>query len=321
MKTSFSSKFISLAALIGLVAFAPFSRAAQAEASAQVKTSDNKAKPSHAAKVDLNTATKAQLEALPGVGPATADAIIAARPFARVEDLKSVSGIGDAKFGQLSSRVTVRPGNAASVTANHSTPPADSRSSAKVSRNEGVSSGASARTKIDLNSADKTALESLPGVGAATADAIIAARPFKSVDDLKQVRGIGDVKFQQLRPLVTVHARASAPPSPGSGTAPQTATGNSSTDLNKRELGSGAAAKAASKTGSATETQPNLSESGKININTASKQELESLLGIGPVKAQAIIDNRPYKSAEDVMNVKGIKEGTFDQIKDRITVR
>jgi DNA uptake protein ComE-like DNA-binding protein len=39
------------------------------------------------------------------------------------------------------------------------------------------------------------------------------------------------------------------------------------------------------------------------------------------VKAQAIIDNRPYKSVEDVMKVNGIKEGTFAKIKDRITVR
>ena len=41
---------------------------------------------------------------------------------------------------------------------------------------------------------------------------------------------------------------------------------------------------------------------------------------IGPVKAQAIIDGRPYKKTEDVMKVKGIKQGTFNKIKDSITV-
>src|SRR4051812_5988433 len=58
-------------------------------------------------KVDLNTATKADLETLPGVGPATADQIIAARPFKNVNDLKNVKGIGDARFAELHNQVTV----------------------------------------------------------------------------------------------------------------------------------------------------------------------------------------------------------------------
>jgi competence protein ComEA len=58
----------------------------------------------------------------------------------------------------------------------------------------------------------------------------------------------------------------------------------------------------------------------KVNINTATKEQLEALPEIGPVKAQAIIDGRPYKTTEDVMKVKGIKEGTFGKIKESITV-
>ena len=57
-----------------------------------------------------------------------------------------------------------------------------------------------------------------------------------------------------------------------------------------------------------------------MNINTASKEQLDALPEIGPVKAQTIIDGRPYKKIEDIMKVKGIKQGTFDKIRDHITV-
>ena len=57
-----------------------------------------------------------------------------------------------------------------------------------------------------------------------------------------------------------------------------------------------------------------------VNINTASREELDALPDIGPVKAQAIIDGRPYATIEDIMKVKGIKQGIFSKIKDHITV-
>src|SRR6266567_4747826 len=61
-----------------------------------------------------------------------------------------------------------------------------------------------------------------------------------------------------------------------------------------------------------------------VNINTATKEELDALPGIGPVKAQAIVDyrtkNGPFKSTEDIMKVPGIKEGTFGPLKDKISV-
>src|SRR5437868_13851994 len=61
-----------------------------------------------------------------------------------------------------------------------------------------------------------------------------------------------------------------------------------------------------------------------VNINTATKEQLDALPGIGPVKAQAIIDyrnaNGPFKTPGDIMKVKGIKEGEFGKIKDQIAV-
>jgi competence protein ComEA len=56
-----------------------------------------------------------------------------------------------------------------------------------------------------------------------------------------------------------------------------------------------------------------------VNINSASKEQLETLDGVGPVKAQAIIDyrkkNGPFKKVEDIKKVNGIGDATFNSIK------
>jgi len=64
--------------------------------------------------------------------------------------------------------------------------------------------------------------------------------------------------------------------------------------------------------------------SAKLNINTATLEELQTLPRIGPAIAQRIIDYRkehgPFKRIEDLLKVQGIGERVFEQIKDRITV-
>lgn len=60
--------------------------------------------------------------------------------------------------------------------------------------------------------------------------------------------------------------------------------------------------------------------SSKININSATETELDSLPGIGAVRATKIIENRPYSKPEDLLNKKVLGEATFEKIKDKITV-
>jgi competence protein ComEA len=61
-----------------------------------------------------------------------------------------------------------------------------------------------------------------------------------------------------------------------------------------------------------------------VNINTATKDELDSLPGIGPTIAQRIIDyrneNGAFNTIEEIMNVSGIGSATFEEIQDLITV-
>jgi competence protein ComEA len=63
---------------------------------------------------------------------------------------------------------------------------------------------------------------------------------------------------------------------------------------------------------------------GKINLNKADVNELQNLPGIGPSKAAAIIEyretNGPFKSVEDLKNISGIGDKTFDKLKELITV-
>jgi competence protein ComEA len=59
------------------------------------------------AKININTATQEQLDALPDIGPSTAGKIISARPFKAVEDLKDVEGIGEKTYNNLISVITL----------------------------------------------------------------------------------------------------------------------------------------------------------------------------------------------------------------------
>jgi competence protein ComEA len=229
--------------------------------------------------LDLNTATAQELqEKLSGVGAVTAKKIVAGRPYTKVDDLTKA---GVPKRVIESIRTQVRVGDA---------PASKSSEGGAVAAKTG---------KVNLNTADQAALEALPGIGPAHAEAIIAGRPYKSVDELEKVKGLGKTRIDALRNLVST---ASA--------APPAAKGKAATVRST--------AKAAAES---TDDTPKLRPGQKVNINTASKEELDVLPGIGPVKAQAIIDARPFKTIEDIMKVSGIKEGEFAKIKDSISVR
>jgi DNA uptake protein ComE-like DNA-binding protein len=169
--------------------------AAPAAAKAAAKT----AAAAPAGPVDLNTATEAQLEALPGVGPATAKKIIAGRPYATVQDL-SKAGLSAKGVQKLAPMVTV---SAPAPMA----PPAAAAAPAKPAKSAGKAAAAASAGPVDLNMGTQAQLEALPGVGPATAKKIIAGRPYTSAGDLARA-GVPAKTIAKITPMVTVNSRA-----------------------------------------------------------------------------------------------------------------
>lgn len=162
---------------------------------------------------------------------------------------------------------------------------------------------------VDLNNASQKDIESLKGVGPAKAKKIIANRPYKSVDELKKA-GFSKKQIDALKPNVVVGAAPAAK-------APEKAAAPAKEEKPAKET------KKETKKDKDTkkEQKAKLAPGQKVNLNTASQADLELLPEIGPSKAKAIIAGRPYSKPEDVMKVKGIKQKTYDQIKDNIVVK
>ena len=64
----------------------------------------------------------------------------------------------------------------------------------------------------------------------------------------------------------------------------------------------------------------NKAVTGKINLNTASVADLDTLYGVGPATAKKIIDSRPYAKTEDLVTKKAVSQNVFDRIKDEVSV-
>jgi competence protein ComEA len=62
----------------------------------------------------------------------------------------------------------------------------------------------SSSNRININSATIAQLDTLPGIGEATAQAIVRGRPYKNVDDLLKVSGIGEAKLAKIKDLITL---------------------------------------------------------------------------------------------------------------------
>jgi DNA uptake protein ComE-like DNA-binding protein len=145
---------------------------------------------------------------------------------------------------------------------------------------------------LDLNSASQTDLEALPDVGEATAKKIIAGRPYSGTDVKKALEGAGLSKgaIAKVAPLVTIGAAS----------------------------GAGAAAGGAAGGVSAPKAKTAVSTS-KVDLNTATQEELEGLKGVGPATAKKIVDGRPYTSVQDLKKA-GLSDKLIASLTPNVTV-
>ncbi len=151
-----------------------------------------------AAKVDINSASVKDLEALPGVGAATARKIIAGRPYSSVAEL-SKAGISASTITKITPLVTVGAAPAPAPA------PAEKSARTRSPREERNKTPAATPSAVDLNRASQKELEALPGVGPATAKKIVAGRPYASVADLSKA-GVSASTIEKVRGLVVVGA-------------------------------------------------------------------------------------------------------------------
>jgi competence protein ComEA len=161
---------------------------------------------------------------------------------------------------------------------------------------------------LDLNRAAKAELRLIPGIGDALAQRVIDHRqhngPFRSVNDLRQVAGIGPKTLDRLRHRLFV--------APEESLVSDDESESMSTESKPRK--SPRTATASKK--AAELTQP-------INVNRASQADLQKLPGIGPKLSQRILDERAkaaFKSIDDLRRVPGIGPKTLEKLRPHVTI-
>ncbi len=140
--------------------------------------------------------------------------------------------------------------------------------------------------------------------------------PEAAASYLNRAKGLSDGQQIYVPTQAEVDSQAIAATEDGT----ETSTGENNGNNGNGQESAGTTEGASDTTGNGTASGTDQ----KINLNTADVSKLTTLTGVGESKALAIIayreENGPFTSIEDIMNVPGIKEGTYEKIKDKIAI-
>lgn len=245
---------------------------------------------------DLNIVTENELMLIDGIGSKTAKAIIMYRTkngeFRSVNELIKVDGIGEKTLFKLKDYLYVKN---------------DDNSFSSVSEE----SSTTAQTKkvtdeliapIDINTAPKSELIKLSGIGNDRADAIIKFRqktPFYDIQDIKKVNGIGEQIYSNIKDKIYVDTSK----------LPQMTTTVPQTQTTPPET---------------TVTTPEITETNKLNINTATREDFLNLdKGISNAIVDKILefrDTNKIKFTNILMLTYFMPTSVYNRIRDRITI-